>query len=176
MIAHFVPDYDHDITVSELRRYAKKALKSGSVPQQFIELDEMPIDEQGAIDRLQLTDPFAPEDTYIAPRTSTERALAKIWQDTLGIDKVGLNENFFDIGGHSLLSIRIIVRVDKKFGVRLDQATMVLHTLEQIASEIDEQRGTVEEPEKAAAQQPVTEANDVNKESKGLMNKLFGRK
>ncbi len=176
LIAHFVPDYDHHITVSELRRYAKQALSQTSVPQQFIELDELPLDEQGVIDRLQLKDPFAPEDTYIAPRTSTERALAKIWQDTLGIDRVGLNENFFDIGGHSLLSIRIIVRVDKKFGVRLDQATMVLHTLEQIASEIDEQRGAVEEPEAAKTQQPVAATSDASKESKGLMNKLFGRK
>ncbi len=176
LIAHFVPDYDHHITVSELRRYAKQALSQGSVPQQFIELDELPLDEQGVIDRLQLKDPFAPEDTYIAPRTSTERSLAKIWQDTLGTDRVGLNENFFDIGGHSLLSIRIIVRVDKKFGVRLDQATMVLHTLEQIASEIDEQRGAVEEPEEATTQQPAGDANDASKESKGLMNKLFGRK
>ncbi len=174
LIAHFVPDYDHNITVSELRRFAKDVLALGSVPQQFIELDEMPVSESGEIDRLQLKDPFAVEDSYVAPRTSTERALAKIWQDALGIDRVGLNENFFDIGGHSLLSIRIIVRVERKFGVRLDQATMVLHTLEQIASEIDGQRDD-KPADDVEGSSGDTESGDT-KEPKGLIKKLFGRK
>jgi hypothetical protein len=56
---------------------------------------------------------------------------------------VGLSDNFFDLGGHSLLSTRVIVQIYKKLGIRLDQATMVLHTLEQIAREISEKTGAV---------------------------------
>jgi hypothetical protein len=57
---------------------------------------------------------------------------------------VGLSDNFFDLGGHSLLSIRVIVQTSKKLGVRLDQATMVLSTLAQVAQEIDGRRTTEE--------------------------------
>lgn len=115
------------------------------------------MNRDGNLDRSELLDPFAPVDNYIAPRTQTEKRLEKIWQGVLGVPKVSLNENFFDIGGHSLLSIRVIVKVKKEFGVRLDQAKMVLLTLEQMAKDIDDQVGT-----KGAAS-PATEKEKAEK-------------
>jgi NAD(P)-dependent dehydrogenase (short-subunit alcohol dehydrogenase family)/acyl carrier protein len=139
LIAYYVPDDWGQATVTELRKYTKDALPLELVPQQLVELDELPIDEAGELDRTQLLDPFAPIDNHIAPETRTQEKLAKIWQSVVGVNRVSLNENFFDIGGHSLLSIRVIVKVKKEFGVRLDQAIMVLLTLEQMAQEIDSQ-------------------------------------
>lgn len=141
LIAFYLPDYDHSITLSELRSHAAGVLSSDSVPQYFVELDEFPKSEDGAIDRSLLNDPFAPEDTYIEPNTHTEKALANVWKDVLGASKIGLADNFFDSGGHSILSIRVIVKVDKLFGVRLEATSLVMNTLEQIASEIDGRLG-----------------------------------
>ena len=143
LVAFFVPNFEHFVTQGELRRFARDKLPAAQVPQHWIELDEIPRDAAGVIDRKGLFDPLAPKDHYLAPRTSIEKNLARIWQDALGVERVGLSDNFFDLGGHSLLSTRVIVQIYKKLGIRLDQATMVLHTLEQIAREISEKTGAV---------------------------------
>jgi hypothetical protein len=101
----------------------------------------------------------------VAPVTDMQKAIAAIWREVLGIDRVGLHDNFFDIGGHSLLGVRVISRIEKKTGARLNQAIMVLQTLEQIASECERRVGASSSTEGAAEQQP---------EAKGLGRKLFG--
>lgn len=193
LIAHFHPDEWEQITVSEFRKFAKKELPADQVPQHFVEMYELPLDGEGNIDRKQLLDPLAPVDTYIAPRTSTEKQLAKIWQEVLGVDRVSLSDNFFDIGGHSLISIRVIVKAEKKFGVRLDQAKMVLLTLEQmaqdIAAQLPEQEPPAAAPEGATADSTAPTApepastgtqNTTGTEDKGKkksrIKSLFGRK
>ncbi len=79
---------------------------------------------EGALERFK-ADSFA----------DTEQAIAEVWRDVLGIERIGIHDNFFDIGGHSLLAVRVITRIDKRLGVRLNQANMVLQTLEQLAAE-----------------------------------------
>jgi acyl transferase domain-containing protein len=145
LVAFFLPDFDHFVTLGDVRRFARQVLPAELVPQQFVEVDELALGDDGQLARAALLDPSAPRDTFVAPRTATERALARIWLDALGVERVGLSDNFFDLGGHSLLSIRVIVQTAKKLGVRLDQATMVLSTLAQVAQEIDERR-TAEGP------------------------------
>src|SRR5690606_25078455 len=159
LVAFFVPDHAHYVTQGELRRYAREQLASPQVPQQWVELDEMPCAGLQP-DRAALRDPLAPQDNYAPPRTTVEKTLARIWQDALGVDRVGFGDNFFDLGGYSLLSTRVIVQVYKKLGLRLDQATMVLHTLEQIAREIGEKLGTPAEAtiESGEAAPPVVAA------------------
>ncbi len=176
LMAYYYPDDYQHVTVSDLRKYSKSLLSNEKVPQQFIEIDEVPRDEQGEVDREKLQDPLRPEDKFVEPSTKTEKQLAEIWQDVLGVDRVGLNENFFDIGGHSLLSIRIIVKVDKKFGVRLSQPTMVMHTLEQIASEIDTECNDADTVNHTEQNQHALEQDVKVNSSNGIMKKLFGRK
>jgi acyl transferase domain-containing protein len=124
-------------TVSELRRHAKKNLPSHLVPGNFLDVDEFPRTAAGEVDVAQLPDPFAPVDDHVPPRTETEKRIAAIWTEVLGVDRVGIHDNFFDIGGHSLLGVRVITRIHRELGARLDQATMVLQTLEQIAARCD---------------------------------------
>jgi len=162
LIAYYLPDYDHSITVSELRRYAKDSLAAERVPQQFIELDELPLNSEGKIERLELQDPFAPKDTYVEPESKTQKALADIWQELLGIGRVGLSDNFFDIGGHSLLAIRLVIKIDKRFGVRLDQSLMIMNTLEQIAMEIDNQSPDDKDGHVAAMDASVSDSGDAS--------------
>ncbi len=188
IIAYYVPDEWEQVTVTELRNDLMAALPQELMPQQLVQMDEFAQDESGGIDRSQLRDPFAPVDHYIAPRTATEKRLEKIWQGVLGVSRVSLDENFFDIGGHSLLSIRVIVKVKKEFGVRLDQAKMVLLTLEQMAKDIDDQRQPAGEGEPSAtvapaepqAQPPTETASQAEsaagERKKGLLSSLFKKK
>lgn len=142
LVAHYLVDDWESITVSELRKYARDVLDRSNVPQHFVEIDEIPQDDSGNLDKTALHDPFAPVDRHVAPRTPVEQQLADIWADVLGADKVSVTDNFFDIGGHSLLSIRVIVKAQKLFSIQLDQAQMVLLTLEQQANEIQQQLPT----------------------------------
>jgi hypothetical protein len=112
-----------------------------------------------------LPDPFAADDDFVAPRSETERAIARIWQELLGVSRVSLHDNFLDIGGHSLLALRAINRIAKTCGVRLSPSSLNLQTLEQIAAQCGGAGATeVREPADGAihgtkeAEQPQAEA------------------
>ena len=122
-------------TVSELRRALKKALPAHLVPSVFLLVDIWPQHPDGSVDREALPDPFGTADDFVAPRTEFEQTIAEVWRDVLGIERIGIHDNFFDIGGHSLLAVRVITKLDKRIGIRLNQANMVLQTLEQLAAE-----------------------------------------
>ncbi len=173
LVAWFVPDHAHYVTMGEVRRHAREHLSTGDVPQQFVELDELPRAADGSLDRTQLLDPLAPRDTHVPPRTTTEKAVARIWKEALGVERVGLSDNFFDLGGHSLLATRVILQIYKKMKVRLDHATMVLNTLEQTARELDSRTGNIPDPDVVPfpAGQPEESQPKV---SRGILRSLFG--
>lgn len=71
---------------------------------------------------------------YLAPRTPTEQRIAAVWQEVLGIERVSIDANFFDVGGHSLLAMKVIGRIEAALGLRLNPRVLMLDTLEQIAA------------------------------------------
>jgi methoxymalonate biosynthesis acyl carrier protein len=85
-----------------------------------------------------------PGGDYVAHRTSTEKTLAEIWAKFLDIEKAGVFDNFFDLGGHSLLSIQVIARIEEKLGVHLNPRDLMFQTLGQIASLCDERMQNIE--------------------------------
>lgn len=142
LVAWVVYDPIERATVSELRRFLREGLDEALIPQNFVELDALPRKEDGSVARDRLEDPFAPVDDHVEPRTPTESLVAEIWMDLLGADRVSVYDNFLDVGGHSLLATRALLRIEKETGVRLNPSVMNMHTLEQIAAEIDETRGS----------------------------------
>ena len=85
------------------------------IPMLWVALEEMPLTKNGKIDKKSL--PSIDNTTlsskeYVAPRTAIEEQLATIWQDVLGIEKVGIHDNFFELGGHSLLIVRLISQIE----------------------------------------------------------------
>ncbi|MET7370904.1 condensation domain-containing protein, partial [Streptomyces sp. NPDC005566] len=79
------------------------------VPSVFIGLDALPLTANGKIDRRALPDPEgSAEDTYVAPRTPTEERIAAVWSGVLGLERVGVEDNFFDLGGHSIKAIALV--------------------------------------------------------------------
>lgn len=137
IVAFVVFDAAGRATVSELRRYLRGCVPAELVPNAFVELDALPRTPAGDIDREALPNPFAARDTHVAPRTPTEVAIAAIWKDLLGVDRVGVHDNFLDIGGHSLLGIRALARIEKATGARLHPNALSLQTLGQLAAEAD---------------------------------------
>jgi hypothetical protein len=136
-VAFVVYHPGHQATVSELRRFLRKGIDRSAVPQNFVEMVALPRRATGEITVEELRDPFAASDTFIAPRTPTERAIAEIWSELLGLDRVGIHDNFLDAGGHSLVGIRVLSRIQKDTGVRLEANALTLQTLEQLAAEVD---------------------------------------
>ena len=74
------------------------------------------------------------EDTFIAPRTPIEQAIALVWQDLLGVPRVSVLDNFFELGGHSLLAAQMVARLAQTSDIRLDLRSVIFETVEQLAA------------------------------------------
>jgi acyl carrier protein len=111
------------------------------VPQHFVELDAMPQTNNGKIDYKALPLPrvetTAPTEIAV-PNTPAEKYLGSVWEEVLETDDIDLNDTFFDIGGHSLLVMKVISIVHEKTGIKLGPQDFLMCTLEQLADKIAE--------------------------------------
>ena len=109
-------DSSPPVSASDLRSYLKEKLPDYMVPATFVILAAIPLTPNGKIDRRALPKPdflSLEADNYLAPRNELEEAIAGIWAEVLQLEKVGVNDNFFDLGGHSLSAIRVITRMQE---------------------------------------------------------------
>ncbi|MFE2914000.1 thioester reductase domain-containing protein [Kitasatospora indigofera] len=113
---------------STLRAYARTHLPEAMVPAHFVVLPELPKLPNGKVDRGSLPaltgDEGGADNAYVAPRTSVEAQLARIWQDLLGLSTVGVETSFFDLGGDSLTVLQMAAQVREVYDVRLDLRRM----------------------------------------------------
>ena len=141
LVAYIVPEFDTIPSVSSLRDHLGDKLPDYMIPQHFVTLQDLPLTPNGKINRMALpglkqADVIAIEN-YTAPRTEEEALLVTIWRDLLKIDKVGIRDNFFEIGGHSLLAARMFSKIKVALGVNLPLATLIqAPTIEFLANEI----------------------------------------
>ncbi|WP_337194240.1 amino acid adenylation domain-containing protein, partial [Paenibacillus sp. OT2-17] len=136
MVAYYVAG--QEMGASELRSELGRELPSYMVPSYFVQLEQMPLSPNGKIDRKALP---APEGSlqsgadYVAPRTWVEVKLAQIWQDVLGLAQVGVKENFFEIGGHSLRATTLASKIHKELNKPLPlRSIFEAPTIEQLAA------------------------------------------
>jgi thioesterase domain-containing protein/acyl carrier protein len=123
----------------------KSKLPDYMVPTLWMELNELPLTSNNKIDRKALPDFDAEEqlkDNYVAPRTETEKVIAGIWQDVLKLKSVGIDDNFFDIGGHSLLAVQIMTRIEKKLAKKFAIATLFTYPTVALLSAFIEKENT----------------------------------
>ena len=122
LVAYLVERPGADLTVEELRGFLAGRLPSYMVPAAFVTLPALPRTPAGKIDRATLPEPGRSRpglsEIYVAPRTPLEAALAEIWSEILDLDEVGVNDNFFDLGGDSMLSLRISAQA-RAMGIEL---------------------------------------------------------
>jgi acyl-coenzyme A synthetase/AMP-(fatty) acid ligase/acyl carrier protein len=123
LVAYLVPAGQHVPTVTELRRSLGEILPEYMIPSAFVMLDALPLTSSGKIDRraLPVPDRTRPEleSAFVTPRTPIEEVLAGIWEDVLGLERIGVHDNFFELGGHSLVATRVISRVRAAFRMEL---------------------------------------------------------
>jgi amino acid adenylation domain-containing protein len=123
LVAYVVTNRDQQLTAGELRGFLKERVPDYMVPAVFMFLDELPLMPSGKVDRRALPAPEGVrpelEAAYVAPQTEIEQTIAKVWREALGVDKVGVYDNFFDLGGHSLLVVQVRDKLQKAFGCDL---------------------------------------------------------
>ncbi|HEX8273688.1 MAG TPA: amino acid adenylation domain-containing protein [Longimicrobiaceae bacterium] len=121
LVAYVVATEGASPGTAELREHARGSLPEHMVPGAFVVLERLPLTPSGKVDRRALPAPDlgSGEDRYVAPRTPTEEALAGIWAEVLGVERVGTADGFFELGGHSLLATRVVSRVRDALGVEL---------------------------------------------------------
>ncbi|MDW7617334.1 amino acid adenylation domain-containing protein, partial [Peribacillus simplex] len=110
------------LDVPEIRDYLKERLPHYMVPAFFMVLDSMPLTQNGKINRSGLPEPDISgmiSDTYEAPQSNLQERLVYIWSELLGVEKIGINDNFFDLGGHSLKATVLISKLHKEFNVEV---------------------------------------------------------
>ncbi|HEY6121541.1 MAG TPA: amino acid adenylation domain-containing protein [Pyrinomonadaceae bacterium] len=129
-------------TINEVRSFLRRKLPDYMVPSAFVMLDSLPLNSSGKVDRLALPVPdqneLTPQEEFVAPRTPIEDVLATIWAETLGLDRVGIKDDFFSLGGHSLLVARIVARVREALQIELPmRALFEASTVAALAVEVE---------------------------------------
>ncbi|MDP4143546.1 MAG: amino acid adenylation domain-containing protein [Bacillota bacterium] len=119
--AYFVSK--EDLPIYDLRKYLGNKLPIYMIPAYFVKVDEIPLTSNGKINRNALPKPkknIISNVVYEEPQNDTEIKIAKIWSEVLGLEKIGVNYNFFEIGGHSLRATVLISKVQKEFNILIE--------------------------------------------------------
>jgi non-ribosomal peptide synthase protein (TIGR01720 family) len=157
LVAYVVGEEEAELAIGDLRSYLQVRVPDYMVPAVFVPLSALPLTPNGKVDRRALPAPdeqrLGPEAAYEAPRTHAEEVLASVWADVLGIEKVGVDDNFFEVGGDSILSIQIVARASQA-GLRLTPREIFQHPT--VASQAAVARqGRKIEAEQGAVEGPV---------------------
>ncbi|MBR8836536.1 MAG: amino acid adenylation domain-containing protein [Stigonema ocellatum SAG 48.90 = DSM 106950] len=129
LVAYVVPEQKPEPTVEELRSFLKAKLPEQMIPSVFVFLDALPLSANGKVDRRALpTQESLLQEVkvaYVPPQNNLEQTIAIIWQEVVELDKVGINDNFFDIGGNSLLITRVYSELRKALPEESGSLSMV---------------------------------------------------
>jgi aspartate racemase len=145
LAAYVVTSAELRLTTLDLKEFTRKRLPEYMIPAVFVFLDALPLNPNGKVNRLALPDPKtvgvneqSPSNEMAEPRNPVETTIAHIWKDALKLERVGIHDNFFDIGGHSLMAVRVLTRIERELGVRLP-LTSFFHcaTIAQLAELVD---------------------------------------
>ncbi|WP_340203733.1 amino acid adenylation domain-containing protein, partial [Ascidiimonas sp. W6] len=114
-----------------LQSKLKTSLPEYMVPSIWVELEAMPLTTNGKLDKKALPDPDASllsSQPYVAPRNLTEQTLVNIWKDLLGVEQIGIHDNFFELGGDSIISIRLISKINEVFDRQIQLQNLFNYT------------------------------------------------
>jgi amino acid adenylation domain-containing protein len=125
----------------ELQNYLGERLPEYMVPRLWVRMENLPLTPNGKTDKRALPEAEASqEESYTAPQTTTEKQLAKIWEELLGVEKIGTKDNFFELGGHSLLAMRVISQVRRELNKELKIRDLFVYpTIGDLAKQLEEE-------------------------------------
>ena len=139
LVAYVVAALQPAPTIQALREFLREQLPSYLHPTEFVMLETLPLTASGKVDRKNLPTPFAAsteaEARSVLPSNPIEQVLADIWSEVLNVDRVGIHDNFFEVGGHSLAAIQVISRIRNRLSVEIPISAMFdLPTVAQLAN------------------------------------------
>jgi amino acid adenylation domain-containing protein len=141
LVAYLVLSPGMSVSATALRQYLRQRMPDYMVPAAFVSIPSLPVTEQGKVNRAALPSVNGnrlSDEVYTEPRTLVEEELVKILAPLLKLDRVGVNDNFFLLGGHSLLGTQVIARVSETFGVDLTLLKLFDHpTVAEMSAEIE---------------------------------------
>lgn len=142
LVAYLVLSPGAELNAADLRNHLRQRLPDYMVPAEYVSLERLPLNSNGKLDLAALPAPSDSKphtEAYVGPRTPVEEELVKILAPLLKLEKVGVNDNFFLLGGHSLLGTQLIARVSERFGVDLTLLKLFDHpTVAEMSVEIEE--------------------------------------
>jgi amino acid adenylation domain-containing protein len=141
LIAYLVLWPESKANAGAFRDFLQRQLPDYMIPATFVRLEALPLTNNGKVNRAALPAPNGntlPDETYVAPRSLVEQRLAELIAPLLRVERVGVNDNFFLLGGHSLLGTQLLTRIGESFGVELSLLTIFDHpTLAGMSEEIE---------------------------------------
>jgi amino acid adenylation domain-containing protein len=141
LVAYLVLSPGAKLNAGELRDHLRKRLPDYMVPAEFVAIESVPVTANGKVDRAALpsSNGNRHREAYVGPRTAVEEELVKILAPLLKVERVGVNDNFFLLGGHSLLGTQLIARISETFGVDLTLLKLFDHpTVAEMSVEIED--------------------------------------
>jgi amino acid adenylation domain-containing protein len=143
LVAYLVARQEQSLDLNDVRDFLRAQVPEYMIPTSFVMLDALPLTPSGKVERQSLPAPRRSETdetvSYVEPRTPVELKLAEIWEQVLKRPKVGIRNNFFDIGGHSLVGVQIITRINESFKTRVKIKDLFLNpTVEDLALRIED--------------------------------------
>ncbi|MCP4701299.1 MAG: amino acid adenylation domain-containing protein, partial [Gammaproteobacteria bacterium] len=143
LVAYVVPDREREIAADMLRDFLKQKLPAYMIPSSFAVLEAFPLTPNGKIDRKALPVPEGPQRAYVMPQTELEQIIAVVWQEVLSVDKAGIHDNFFDLGGHSLLIARTQARLQDRLAMKIPMVDLFKHpSIHALARHLSRQQDT----------------------------------
>lgn len=149
LIAHVVPTDPDQFDAEEIRHFLGKKLPEAMVPSAVVMLEKLPLMANGKVNRQALiaANRSGLERQFTAPENPMEALLLELWQEVLGKKGFGVTENFFDLGGHSLLIAKLLLRIEQHFGRRLSLADVFqLPTVRQLSAVLERRQEPVRHP------------------------------
>jgi amino acid adenylation domain-containing protein len=129
LVAYAIPQGNRSLSAEDIKEFLKQSLPEYMVPAQFVFLESFPLTQNGKIDRKALPAPthgnISAAHEFIAPSTETEKKVAAMWAELLKVERIGIHDDFFDLGGHSLMAIKALSRIREEFDVDLPLATLL---------------------------------------------------
>ncbi len=172
LLAYICYNPQKSLTNTDLRRHLRDILPRYMIPQVFVEMAYLPLTPSGKVDRKALPEPLqtpiqAPQ--IALPQTATEHFIASVCCELLQLEVVGVEQNFFDVGGHSLLALELINRIEDNKGVKITPMDIMLNSLGQLAAQIDQH---------GASDALIANASpDINEtRNNGIIKRLFNKK
>ncbi len=164
LVGYIVSKTGANLSVESLRSFLGDKLPYYMIPDIFVFLKSLPLTPNEKVDRKALPDPEETrpdlDQVFVAPSTDYENALAEIWSEVLKLDRVGTEDNFFDLGGNSLLSVQVMMRVKQTLGVdvsviKLFQYPTILSLASFLSDSPNDEQGFQKAEKRVAQRRPV---------------------